>query len=173
MSAELPWPDWFSAARRPEVDAALRDLYARVDQAVAARAPRCDASGRCCRFNSYDHLLYVTGLEVAWFLHAAKDRPVDVGYAAEAAGVRLPVVSPRAWPDGCLWQVDGLCSAHLIRPLGCRIYFCEKGTEDWQSETYERFQAELRRLHERLGIPYAYLEWRGAIAAGQAASGGG
>ena len=161
------WSAWFEAIRHPEMDAALRDIYAQVDAAVALRQPRCDASGRCCRFNSYDHLLYVTGLEVAWFLAKSASLPVNPDFVAEAGAVRLPVFSPRAWPDSCRWQVDGLCSAHLIRPLGCRIYFCEKGTEDWQHTTYERFQDELKRLHEAEGIPYAYMEWRGAVEEGR------
>lgn len=172
MSSAQEWNAWKEAAATPEVDAALRALYAEVDAAVRARGPKCDASGRCCKFNSYDHLLYVTGLEAAWFLRQAEAQktPVDAGYEAQVKQLCLPVLSPRQLPDGCAWQVDGLCSAHGFRPLGCRVYFCEKGTEDWQQETYEKFQARLRRLHEELGLPYAYMEWRGAIIAGSSSS---
>lgn len=168
MSSPKEWNAWKEAAATPEVDAALCAIYAEVDAAVRAKGPKCEASGRCCKFNSYDHLLYVTGLEVAWFLRQAeaKKAPQDAGYVAEASGIRLPVMSPRALPDGCAWQVEGLCSAHGFRPLGCRVYFCEKGTEEWQQETYERFQKRLRRLHEELGLPYAYVEWRGAVMEG-------
>ena len=169
MSSLQDWNDWKAAAASPEVDAALRALYAEVDAAVKKRGPKCDASGRCCKFNSYDHLLYVTGLEIAWFLIQAEAQKTktDADYQAQVSNLRLPVLSPRALPDGCAWQVDGLCSAHGFRPLGCRVYFCEKGTEDWQQETYEKFQAKLRLLHDRLGLPYGYMEWRGGVMAAQ------
>jgi Fe-S-cluster containining protein len=168
MSSPSDWNAWKEAAASPEADAALRAIYAQVDAAVRARGPKCDASGRCCKFNSYDHLLYVTGLEAAWFLRQAEaQRPKsDAGYEAQIKQLRLPVLSPRQLPDGCAWQVEGLCSAHTFRPLGCRVYFCEKGTEDWQQETYERFQAQLRALHDRLGLPYVYAEWRGLVMEG-------
>ena len=145
-------------------------LYAGVDAAVRARGPKCEASGRCCKFNTYDHLLYVTGLEMAWFLKQAEGQktPVDAAYAMAESKLSLPVLSPRQLPDGCRYQVDGLCSAHGFRPLGCRVYFCEKGTEDWQQEIYEKFQSALKRMHEENGLPYAYMEWRGGLMAGKA-----
>ena len=165
MPSPQDWNLWKAAAASPEVDAALRTLYAGVDAAVRLRGPRCDASGRCCKFNTYGHLLYVTGLEIAWFLRQAEAQKVavDADYGIRIQNLRLPVLSPRQLPDGCAWQVDGLCSAHGFRPLGCRVYFCEKGTEDWQQRTYEKFQMQLRGLHDLLGLPYDYMEWRGGI----------
>lgn len=169
MSSPHDWTAWKDAAALPDADASLRAIYAQVDAAVRARGPKCEASGRCCKFNSYDHLLYVTGLEAAWFLRQAEVQKAksDAGYEAKVKQVRLPVMSPRQLPDGCAWQVEGMCSAHAFRPLGCRVYFCEKGTEGWQQETYERFQAQLRALHDRLGLPYVYAEWRGLVMAGE------
>lgn len=165
MPSAHDWQCWHEAAASPEVDGALRDIYLEVDAAVRRRGPRCETSGRCCKFNTHDHLLYVTGLEIAWFLRQAKAQkaPVDADYGAQIRALRLPVLSPRQLPDSCAWQVDGLCSAHGFRPLGCRVYFCEKGTEGWQQDTYETFQLRLRNLHDLLGLPYAYLEWRGGI----------
>lgn len=165
MSSVKDWNEWNEAAASPEVDGALREIYGEVDAAVKQRGPKCETSGRCCKFNTHDHLLYVTGLEIAWFLRqaAAQQAPVDAAYGEQIKGLRLPVLSPRDLPDSCAWQVDGLCSAHGFRPLGCRVYFCEKGTEDWQQETYEKFQMQLRSLHDLLGLPYAYMEWRGGL----------
>ena len=77
----------------------------------------------------------------------------------------LPVLESRGqeWPDvtgPCPFQVEGLCSIHSIRPLGCRVFFCQSGTEQWQRDLYEQTLAELRRLHDRHGLPYQYMEWR-------------
>ena|SRR5437762_13365478 len=73
---------------------------------------------------------------------------------------------PEAWDgSGCPFQVSGLCSVHAIRPFGCRVFFCDSSSTDWQSEQYERHHARLKRLHEELAIPYFYVEWRQALAA--------
>ena len=66
---------------------------------------------------------------------------------------------------GCPFQVDRLCSVHAIRPFGCRIFFCDPTSQQWQNERYELFHAELKRLHEGLGVPYFYVEWRAAPGA--------
>jgi len=157
------WRAWRRAADDPAVDAAIRAVYADLAEQTARRRPVCERSGRCCRFDAYGHLLYVTGLEVAWFLRQTQGhgRPRDSG------GIALP----QARPPGCAFQVDGLCTAHTARPLGCRVYFCQPGTEAWQQEVYELLHADLRRLHREHGLLYHYLEWRDALAAGAAALG--
>ena len=69
-----------SAATRPEIVEAVRRVHSAIERAVEARRPRCDASGRCCRFEEYGHRLYVTTMELAAFV------------------ARLP--PPGQWPEG-------------------------------------------------------------------------
>ena len=78
---------------------------------------------------------------------------------AQRALLTLPV-EPRG---GCPFQVDTLCNAHAMRPLGCRVFFCERGAEEWQHGLYEQCQTRLRTLHETYGIEYAYAEWRASL----------
>jgi Fe-S-cluster containining protein len=144
------WDAWRAAVRRPAVDDAVRDLYARLDGAVQQRGPTCWISGRCCNFNAYGHRLYVTGLEIAWVL-----QQVDLPAAA---------TGDDALKTACPFQVNNLCSIHAVRPLGCRIYFCQEGTQDWQHEVYERFLTDLRALHDEHALPYRYMEWRAGLA---------
>lgn len=145
------WRTWFDAGARPDVDDAIRAIYRQVEAAIAARQPTCWISGRCCNFNQYGHRLYVTGLETAWMLGRLE--------SAHADG--LGDWPARLTHDGpCPFQVNGLCCVHAIRPLGCRLFFCQEGTQDWQHELYERMQAQLRRVHERFDLPYRYAEWR-------------
>jgi Fe-S-cluster containining protein len=107
------------------------------------------ASGRCCRFEEYGHRLYVTTLELAAFVAELPD----------AAGTK-------DWDGtGCPFQVNKLCSVHAIRPFGCRVFFCDATATQWQNERYERFHADLKRLHEELDVPYLYVEWRAALVA--------
>ncbi len=135
------WPRWFAAAGDAVIDGALRELYQRIDADIQSRGPTCWLSGKCCNFDAFDHRLYVTALEVAWMLRNAGPRPVD--------------------PKGpCSYQVDRLCMVHADRPLGCRVFFCQEGTQQWQRQLYERYLAELRALHEEHDLPYRYLEWR-------------
>jgi len=157
------WRAWRTAAEDPAIDAAIRGVYADLAAETERRAPVCEQSGRCCRFDAYGHLLFVTGLEVAWFLRHAPEaaRPRDTG----------TIALPQARPPGCVYQVDGRCTAHATRPLGCRVYFCQPGTEAWQQDVYERLLDDLRRLHREHGLPYRYVEWREALAAGAAALG--
>ncbi|MEX0774855.1 MAG: hypothetical protein WD042_03970 [Phycisphaeraceae bacterium] len=67
-------------------------------------------------------------------------------------------------PDGCVFQVDRLCGIHAMRPMGCRIFFCQEGTQAWQQELYETFLTRLRGLHDEHGLPYRYMEWRAGLA---------
>ena len=77
----------------------------------------------------------------------------------------LPVLADRVrGAASCPYQVDGACSVHTVRPMGCRVFFCQAGQEAWQRDLYERMLGELRRLHERFALPYRYAEWRGLLA---------
>lgn len=164
------WQVWQTAAKQGAIDLAIRALYRDLDAAVVERGPVCNTSGRCCRFEEYGHRLYVTGLEIAWFMQAVGSRESGVGKASASSDVSLnqfaPATShhPPATPDACPYQIDGLCSVHAIRPLGCRVFFCEAGTEDWQQDTTERFLNRLKALHAEHGLPYAYMEWRMGLA---------
>ena len=151
-----PWKRWLEASREAEIDSALRGLYAELGADVQARSPTCWLSGRCCKFDSYGHRLYVTGLEIAWLVGQ-----LDEGGRARLAGAELPQL------DGCPFQVNGLCSVHALRPLGCRIYFCDPAAQHWQNEVYESFLGRLRRLHEEHGLEYRYIEWRQGLAEGR------
>lgn len=139
------------AATDPALVAAVREVYAAFEAERAGRAPRCDQSGKCCRFEAHGHRLFVTTVEAAAFRAEVDARPV---------------ASVDGWDGtGCAYQVDGLCAAHDARPFGCRVYFCDPTSTNWQHEQYERFHAAIRELHERFGVTYWYAEWRDALAA--------
>lgn len=143
MSDEHPWAIWFEQSKIQSIDDGIIELYDALGKAVTAKGPTCWTSGNCCNFNTYGHLLYVTGLEIAWYCQQL-----------ETTDLTIDLKAP------CPHQIDGLCSTHQIRPLGCRVYFCQKGTQDWQQDLYERFQKQLVNLHQEHDIPYAYMEWR-------------
>ncbi|MDB5323757.1 MAG: hypothetical protein JWN40_5388 [Phycisphaerales bacterium] len=145
-----------AAAGRVEARAAVEGIYRELAAEVEARRPLCVISGRCCRFEEYGHRLYVTTLELAAFLNGFENMPPSATLTKSMA----------SWDGtGCPFQVAKLCGVHAIRPFGCRIYFCDATSTQWQQDAYEAFHARLKRLHESLAVPYFYVEWRQALRA--------
>jgi Fe-S-cluster containining protein len=155
---------WREAAQHPEVAAFFKAGRVRVAEVVREKRPICLASGACCKFEAYGHRMYVSGLEAAFVVAR-----IDAARAARAANpLRLLEVTDARTRGDCPYLRAGLCGEHEERPLGCRIYFCDKGADgraaEWQSALYEELHAATIALHERIGAPYRYLEWREALA---------
>ena len=113
------------------------ELYREVDEAVAAAGPVCVASGRCCRFKEYGHVLFLSNLEADVLL-------------AEA-----PPSEPPATPDFCPFQKENLCTARRPRPLGCRIYYCDPSYQETSQRLSEDFLRRLKHMAQEHD-----LEWR-------------
>jgi Fe-S-cluster containining protein len=180
----------FAAARDPRVASALEAIYASVASEIATRGPACWASGRCCNFRKAGHDLFVTLLEAAYCVQrldaAATDargaqstrnannnqqsndsphattggdaaQPTVSSHAAVLSLVQVDVARERG---DCPYLTHNLCGAHGVKPLGCRVYFCDQSAQEWQHELTERALADIRALHERFNVPYIYDEWR-------------
>lgn len=156
-----------AAADCPEACRAVGQIYDELMRQIAERRPVCVASGRCCRFEEFGHRLYVTTLELAKLQIDAGGVLTTRGQDAAAPRQPLPIFQlDRKSSDpvrGCPYQVDGLCGIHLIRPFGCRIFFCDATSTQWQHDLYERLHGQIRHLHEIHHIPYRYVEWRYAL----------
>src|SRR4051812_41138273 len=120
----------------------LRDrvlaIYAAADAAVAAAGPRCEASGRCCRFREYGHTLFISNLEAEVLLESAP-----------------PYAQPVS-ADFCPFQVDNLCTAREPRPLGCRVYYCDPSYQETAGLITEKALRRLKDLAETNGLLYRY-----------------
>jgi Fe-S-cluster containining protein len=116
----------------------VAEIYASADRAVAAAGPRCDASGRCCRFAEYGHTLFVSELEAAVLLDSA------------------PAYEGPVSPDFCPFQKDNLCTAREPRPLGCRVYFCDPNYQETGNAITEVHLRMLKELADVLGTPWRY-----------------
>jgi hypothetical protein len=122
----------------PELRAQVLAVYAEADAAVAAAGPKCDASGRCCRFKEYGHTLFISKLE---------------------ADVLLAAAPPYAQPvsaDFCPFQTDNLCTARDPRPLGCRIYFCDSNYQETGNAITETYLRRLKALATEHGTGWRY-----------------
>ena len=116
----------------------LRAVYAAVDAVVADASPRCDASGRCCRFTEYGHSLFISEFEAEILLEAG-----------------LPFAKP-VTRDGCPFQIDNRCTARENRPLGCRIYFCDPNFQEQQGPLTEAALAKMKSLADEFGTGWRY-----------------
>lgn len=120
------------------VRAEVLAVYAEVEAAIRAAGPRCDASGKCCRFTEYGHTLFLSQFEAEILLESAPD------YAT-------PVTR-----DGCPFQVDNRCTAREERPLGCRIYFCDPTYQETGNQITETAIAKLKRIADRHETGWRY-----------------
>jgi len=114
------------------------ELYKEVDREVAAAGPVCVASGRCCRFKEYGHVLFLSNLEADTLLAAAPpyDKPVS--------------------PDFCPFQKGNLCTAREPRPLSCRVFYCDPNYQERSGEITEKYLRRLKQLADAHGMPWRY-----------------
>ena len=117
-----------------EQRADLLVLYGEVDAQIASENPRCDVSGRCCRFSEYGHTLFLSAVEAELLFERA----------------------PASGGGECPYQIAGRCTAREHRPLGCRIYFCDPNYADRMAEISEVSIRRLKDLHDRWGRAWDY-----------------
>ncbi len=136
----------------------MKTFYADADARAVALGSTCRNRGECCRFDAYGHRLYVTTVELAYFVRELRDtwRSPDDGHL-------------------CPFHVEGRCVARSHRPMGCRVFFCDPATQPQQHAEYERQLAELKSISKDFGVDYRYVEWLSALrtvapAAGDAIS---
>ncbi len=131
-------------AARPEVAAAMEAFYRQLDREIAGYNPICRNRGLCCDFERWGHRLYVTTLEIAYFLGEIETLPAIIA-------------------DRCPFAIDGQCTARSRRPMGCRIFYCDPVTTHWQGPLTEKYLACLRDLHVKLNVPYLYMDWMAVL----------
>ena len=105
----------------------------------------CDACGRCCDFEGFDHRLFVTTPELMYLA-------ANVG----SENIR-PMLTSR-----CLYQTSGKCTIYNLRFAGCRI-FCCKADKDFQSSLSESIIKKFKLLCAEFQIPYRYTDLATAI----------
>ncbi len=116
---------------------ALAAAYRDLDGQLATLGLECRACGRCCDFRRHDYRLYASFLERALLANACGPPHLT------AAG-------------HCGYLVEGRCSAHAWRPLGCRTFFCAPEHKGREPDLYHAFQARLRAITDRHALPWDY-----------------
>jgi Fe-S-cluster containining protein len=126
----------------------VAEVYDWLDSQITASGDlvaRCEACGKCCDFESFEHRLFVT--------------PPELIYLA----AKLETEALRPMVRGiCPYNIDGKCSVYEYRFAGCRIFFC-KWDADFQSTLSESALKRFKSLCMEFGIPYRYAELRAAL----------
>ncbi|MHC4665691.1 MAG: YkgJ family cysteine cluster protein [Planctomycetota bacterium] len=105
----------------------------------------CEACGKCCDFDNFDHRLLVTTPELVHLgakLGGGKIRPMHTGR--------------------CPYNIDGKCSIYEYRFAGCRI-FCCRGDADFQSGLSESVVKRMKSICVELRIAYRYIDLATAL----------
>ncbi|MCF7956239.1 MAG: YkgJ family cysteine cluster protein [Phycisphaerae bacterium] len=123
---------------KSEISKAVEEVYDWIESQGIDHT--CTGCGDCCNFTEYDHLLFVTGVELIHF--------------AEAIGRE----NIKAMPNGiCPYMTDGKCTVYKSRFAGCRIFQC-KGNDEQQGEVMEKALAKLKLIGEKFGVDYSYID---------------
>ena len=126
--------------KRQEAYRKLETIYADLGVELDRLRPRCELSGRCCKFKAYDHQLWTT--------------PLEIDYLIENVG--LPERVDHAL---CPYLEEGKCSVRAHRMLGCRIFFCDPDYESDMGPIYEKYHEKVKALHREAGVDYRYVEF--------------
>jgi hypothetical protein len=142
-----PWgPPPPFAPPSTEALAALEDVYASVDAALAPVGTACRACGRCCRFRPGGIVLFASSLEMV-ALVSQPGPPDDADFVPGGA------VAGR-WT--CPHQEGDVCTVRGVRPLGCRTYFCHAQAEAQGRAVHAEFLGRLRAVAREHGYPWWY-----------------
>lgn len=129
-------------APRSEQDSSLQHdllaLYEELENELANYAPRCEMSGRCCRFAEYGHMLFLSTVEAELLLKEPPPGPLD-----------------RA-DQQCPYQCGVICTARERRPLGCRVFFCDPRYQPHMQEIAERYTTRLKQIIVQHGREWSY-----------------
>lgn len=124
----------------PDVVASLESIWVRLAAEIGSTGVVCQQSGNCCNFDEWEHIAFASTLELRHLMTSAEAQPADL------VGKLCPFWKQRK------------CTAHAARPLGCRVFFCDKAYETAHSQRiYETYHGEIQQLSERAEEAYAYL----------------
>ena len=127
----------------------VADIYSWLDFLLkenSSLAGTCNACGKCCDFESYDHRLFVSTPEMMYLF--AKLSPENI----------------KPMPTGrCPYNnTDGKCTIHEHRFASCRT-FCCNGNADFESELGETAVKRFKLLCKEFQIPYRYCDLAPAL----------
>jgi Fe-S-cluster containining protein len=126
----------------------VAEIYNQLDSQIRESADlsgKCNACGKCCDFEGFNHRLFVT--------------PLEIIYLAANLGVEN---IKQMHTSRCPYNIDGKCSIYEYRFASCRI-FCCNANKDFQSTLSESAVKKFKSLCVQFNIPYQYSDLAAAL----------
>jgi hypothetical protein len=126
----------------------VAEVYDRLDLEIQHHddmAGVCDACGKCCDFDAFDHRLFVTPPELLYL----------------AANLGTDNIKPMPG-SRCPYNVGDECTVYKYRFAGCRI-FCCKADADFQSKLSECALKIFKSICIEFRIRYRYNDLATAL----------
>ncbi len=127
----------------PQLLQKVAEIYNWLDSQIRQSshpAGKCDACGKCCDFEAFDHRLFVTPPELVYLTAKLGNRNLK------------PMTTSR-----CPYNTDGKCTIYDYRFAACRIFSC-KTEPDPQSRLTESTLKKFKSLCTQFQIPYRYSD---------------
>lgn len=124
----------------------LVTLYQDLEKELTLLNPGCDTCGTCCNFSAFDHVLYVSSIEVDYI----------------AQHVEIPDFNIS--DNICPFLKDNQCSIRDYRTLGCRIFYCNPHYKEILYDLYEKYHCMFKELSKKYNYQWKYLPFLGQLA---------
>lgn len=126
----------------------VEEIYNNIHQELSENtneSESCNACGKCCNFEKYDHRLFLTTPEMIYLKEKLKPQKLK----KMTTGI-------------CPYNSDGKCQIYNLRFAGCRI-FCCNSNENLQAELSESAIRSFKKICPQFQIPYLYTDLKTAL----------
>ncbi len=113
-------------------------IYSKLDLELSRINPGCGACGTCCHFDTFDHELYASTIEVNYILSNVNVPPFDPGQRT------------------CPFLIENQCTIRKYRTLGCRVFFCNPNYKDTSQEIYNKYYKMIKDIAIRNQTEWHY-----------------
>lgn len=125
----------------------VAEIYNWIDSMInnADPAISCCACGKCCDFDTFGHRLFITSIEMRYFVEVTGTDNLKLMTA-----------------EICPYNIDKKCTVHNHRFAGCRIFNC-KADSGLQNLLSESALGLLKKACIDHNIPYLYSDLKTAL----------
>ncbi len=113
-------------------------IYSMLDKELQVHNPGCDTCGTCCNFDTFDHELYASTVEVNFI----------------SDNVKIPSCDPKQ--RVCPFLVNRKCTIRNYRTLGCRVFFCNPDYKNISYEIYNKYYEMLKKIAKKNKTEWLY-----------------
>ncbi len=113
-------------------------IYDMLEKELHAYNPGCNSCGTCCNFDTFDHELYASTVEVSFI----------------SENVKIPPCDPKQ--RICPFLVNKECVIRDYRTLGCRVFFCNPDYKNNSHEIYNKYYEMIRKIAIKNNAEWKY-----------------